>query len=316
MYRNLDPHKALGTHTPVTVLNLFDYPWEVSQIPVTHTEGPWKQQNNSFWREDLPQYWLVHTSRERTRPLTQNISLYINTSIKLCKIKFPVTSPKSSFRQADVTLMLWKCQISEYWTTFQIFSKPKSITFMHSWLQTRIESLETVFEFRSSQSTWHLHTSKSTQSIWLPMKGGGTTGGYHRSLVLDGTAPSGPRSFLGGTQHLVLGPFPASGPRSFMGGGSWWYLCPGSVVLVLARGLGLRVCVCVSCPNIWTGYPFSPPLPLRQDLLHVLHFHAGGLSCLILKLYECVCLSVRVYALHRLTVDCDIIPNRSESIIV
>ena len=32
-----------------------------------------------------------------------------------------------------------------------------------------MKSLKTVFDFRFKQNTWHPHTSKTTQSIWLPI---------------------------------------------------------------------------------------------------------------------------------------------------
>ena len=66
-----------------------------------------QRENISLWEGVLVlEDHYIHMNRERTRALRQNISLYINTSTKLCKIKFPDTSPKSSFRQADVMLTL------------------------------------------------------------------------------------------------------------------------------------------------------------------------------------------------------------------
>ena len=116
----------------------------------------WSWKSNSYIRT------------ERTRALRQNISgqyihmsrendIHINTSRKLCKIRFSVTSQKSSLRGLRVFIM--KTSNFRVLDNFpKLFPKPRSITFISSNFKQEWKALNLYWNL-APHKTLETHTS-------------------------------------------------------------------------------------------------------------------------------------------------------------
>ena len=120
-----------------------------------------------FGRVCLSWKTITYIWAERTRPWTQNISGQYRHTYKQRESHSYQCIHETVQNQVSwcYTNVMKNSNFSVMNNFPSLLTRPKFITFTPSYLQIRMKSLETELEFRSSQNTWHPHTSLRTHIL-------------------------------------------------------------------------------------------------------------------------------------------------------